>query len=108
MLRYLTMAGIVGTTEPLWAAIIGLACVLFNVLSLLIGYAVPLALKLPRRQAIAIAIEIGIHNGTLALFVAFTVLENSVMAVPAAFYSISMFITAGLFAAWLNRPARAA
>ena len=91
-----------------YAAIIGLACVLFNVLSLLIGYAVPLALKLPRRQAIAIAMEIGIHNGTLALFIAFTVLENSVMAVPAAFYSISMFITAGLFAAWLNRPARAA
>ncbi|WP_395772379.1 bile acid:sodium symporter family protein [Arenimonas sp.] len=91
-----------------YAAIIGLACVLFNVLSLLIGYAVPLVLKLPRRQAIAIAMEIGIHNGTLALFIAFTVLENSVMAVPAAFYSISMFITAGLFAAWLNRPARAA
>jgi len=91
-----------------YAAIIGLACVLFNVLSLLIGYAVPLALKLPRRQAIAIAMEIGIHNGTLALFIAFTVLENSVMAVPAAFYSISMFITAGLFAAWLNRPAKAA
>jgi len=91
-----------------YAAIIGLACVLFNVLSLLIGYAVPLALKLPRRQAIAIAMEIGIHNGTLALFVAFTVLDNSVLAVPAAFYSISMFITAGLFAAWLNRPARAA
>jgi BASS family bile acid:Na+ symporter len=90
-----------------YAAIIGLACVLFNVLSLLIGYAVPLVLKLPRRQAIAIAMEIGIHNGTLALFIAFTVLENSVMAVPAAFYSISMFITAGLFAAWLNRPARA-
>ena len=91
-----------------YAAIIGLACVLFNVLSLLIGYAVPLALKLSRRQAIAIAMEIGIHNGTLALFVAFTVLDNSVLAVPAAFYSISMFITAGLFAAWLNRPARAA
>ena len=91
-----------------YAAIIGLACVLFNVLSLLIGYAVPLALKLSRRQAIAIAMEIGIHNGTLALFVAFTVLDNSVMAVPAAFYSISMFITAGLFAAWLNRLARAA
>lgn len=91
-----------------YAAIIGLACVLFNVLSLLIGYTVPLALKLPRRQAIAIAMEIGIHNGTLALFVAFTVLDNSVLAVPAAFYSISMFITAGLFAAWLNRPARAA
>ena len=88
-----------------YAAIIGLACVLFNVLSLLIGYAAPMALKLPRRQAIAIAMEIGIHNGTLALFIAFTILENSVMAVPAAFYSISMFITAGLFAAWLKRTA---
>jgi BASS family bile acid:Na+ symporter len=86
-----------------YAAVIGLACVLFNVLSLGLGYWVPLKLKLPRKQAIAIAMEIGIHNGTLALFVAFSILQNSVMAVPAAFYSLSMFITAGVFAYWLKR-----
>jgi bile acid:Na+ symporter, BASS family len=86
-----------------YAAVIGLACVLFNVLSLALGYWVPLKLKLPRKQAIAIAMEIGIHNGTLALFVAFSILQNSVMAVPAAFYSLSMFITAGMFAYWLKR-----
>jgi bile acid:Na+ symporter, BASS family len=86
-----------------YAAVIGLACVLFNVLSLGLGYWVPLKLELPRKQAIAIAMEIGIHNGTLALFVAFSILHNSVMAVPAAFYSLSMFITAGMFAYWLKR-----
>ncbi len=87
------------------AAIIALACVAFNLISLLLGYYLPMRLKLARKQAIAIAMEIGIHNSTLALFVAFNVLNNAVMAVPAAFYSISMFITAGLFAAWLTRPA---
>lgn len=86
-----------------YAAIIGLACVVFNLISLLLGYWIPLRMKLARRQAIAIAMEIGIHNGTLALFVAFNVLDNAVMAVPAAFYSISMFITAGVFAYWLKR-----
>ena len=89
-----------------YAAIIGLACVLFNVLSLLIGYTVPLALKLPRRQAIAIAMEIGIHNGTLAIFIALNVLQNAQMSIPAAVYSIIMFLTAGVFAYGLTQQAR--
>ena len=45
-------------------ATVGLACLLFNLASLGIGYAAPMALKLPRPQAIAISMEIGIHNGS--------------------------------------------
>ncbi len=84
-------------------AIVGGACLLFNLLSMAIGYAVPLAARLPDKQAIAIAMEIGIHNGTLAIFIALNVLNNSVMTVPAAIYSLFMFATAGVFAWWLNR-----
>ncbi|WP_199171391.1 MULTISPECIES: hypothetical protein [Luteimonas] len=69
------------------------------------GYAAPRALRLPRRQAIAIAMEIGIHNGTLAIFIALNVLENPMMSVPAAVYSLLMFFTAAAFAFWLNRLA---
>ena len=83
-------------------AIVGGACLLFNVLSMAIGFGVPLAARLPDRQAIAIAMEIGIHNGTLAIFIALNVLNNAAMTVPAAVYSLFMFATAGLFAWWLN------
>lgn len=79
-------------------AVVGLACLLFNLISMGVGYAAPLALKLPRRQAIAIAMEIGIHNGTLAIFIALNVLQNAAMSVPAAVYSLLMFVTAAVFA----------
>jgi BASS family bile acid:Na+ symporter len=46
--------------------------------------------------------EIGIHNGTLAIAIASgpTLLNNSTMAIPPAIYSLIMFFTAGAFG-WL-------
>ena len=84
-------------------AAVGLACLLFNLASMAVGYAAPLALRLPRRQATAIAMEIGIHNGTLAIFIALNVLGNAAMSIPAAVYSLLMFVTAAVFAAWVAR-----
>lgn len=66
----------------------------------------PLALRLPKKQAIAIAMEIGIHNGTLAIFIALNVLEKPTISVPAAVYSLLMFVTAAVFAWWVSRSAR--
>jgi bile acid:Na+ symporter, BASS family len=85
---------------------IGLAAFLFNVISLFGGYFIPKLLKIEKKQAIAIGMEIGIHNGTLAIFIALTVLNNSVMSVPPAIYSIIMFFTAGVFGYWVNRGAK--
>lgn len=87
-------------------ALVGMACLVFNLVSMGVGYGVPLALKLPDRQAIAIAMEIGIHNGTLAIFIALNVLSNTTMSVPAAIYSLFMFVTAAIFAWALNRRKR--
>lgn len=84
-------------------AAVGVACLLFNLVSMGSGYLVPLALKLPGRQATAIAMEIGIHNGTLAIYIALNVLGNATMSIPAALYSLLMFFTAGVFAFWLTR-----
>ncbi len=89
-------------------AIVGFACLAFNLISMGIGYSVPLAVKLSERQAIAIAMEIGIHNGTLAIYIAFNVLNNGDMAVPAAIYSLIMFVTGGVFVVWVNRRRKAA
>ena len=109
VLVLLIIAAVVQSKDVLLAyfAAVGLACLLFNLISMGAGYAAPLVLKLPRRQAIAIAMEIGIHNGTLAIFVALNVLENPAMSVPAAVYSLLMFFTAAGFAVWLNRGPRA-
>jgi BASS family bile acid:Na+ symporter len=88
---------------PGFIAAVGAACLAFNLLSMAIGYGLPRWLHLPRSQAIAISLEIGIHNGTLAIFIALTVLQNATLSVPAAVYSIIMFVTASAFTFWLNR-----
>lgn len=82
---------------------LGLPLLLFNIISLLIGYFVPLLLKIEKRQSIAIGMEIGIHNGTIAIYIALSVLQNAAMSVPPAIYSILMFITAAIFGYWVNK-----
>ncbi|MFI8747667.1 bile acid:sodium symporter family protein [Pseudomonas sp. NPDC077186] len=88
-----------------YAPAVGGAALAFNLLSMAVGYCVPRLLKLNLRQAIAIAMEIGIHNGTLAIALALSpaLLNNPTMAIPAAIYSLIMFITAALFGLWVNR-----
>jgi bile acid:Na+ symporter, BASS family len=84
-----------------FAPVVGLACISFNIISLLAGYFAPRALKLTEPQAIAIGFEIGIHNGTLAIFIAIEVLGRTQATIAPAIYSLSMYLTAALFAAWL-------
>ena len=88
-----------------YAPIVGLAALTFNLASLAVGYFVPRLLRLNQRQAVAIGMEIGIHNGTLAIALALSpqLLNNTVMAIPAAIYSIIMFFTAAAFGWWVNR-----
>jgi BASS family bile acid:Na+ symporter len=79
---------------------VGLAALLFNLISLTVGYLAPRLFGIDKRQSIAVGMEIGIHNGTLAIAVATGALGSLLMAAPAAIYSIFMFITAAGFG-WL-------
>lgn len=90
---------------PGFFASVGLACLLFNLISLGAGYYLPLAIRLPKRQAVAIAMEIGIHNGALAIFIALNVLGSSAISIPAVAYSLIMFGTAAVFAWWVKPTA---
>lgn len=78
-------------------AIIGPAVVGFNLISLLAGYYLPRGLGLDRPLSTAIGFEIGVHNSTLSLYVALSVLNNFQLALPAAIYSVSMYVTATAF-----------
>lgn len=91
------------------AGTVGAAALGFNLASLAVGYGVPRLLRLSRRQSVAIGMEIGIHNGTLAIAVALSplMLGDPTMAIPAALYSILMFFTAAAFGLWVSRGARA-
>ncbi|WP_428385301.1 bile acid:sodium symporter family protein [Nevskia ramosa] len=89
-------------------ASVGSAALLFNLMSLAIGYNLPRLLGLGRPQAIAIGMEIGVHNSALAIAIALSplLLNQPAMAIPATLYSPIMMATAGLFAFWLTRGNR--
>ncbi|MBA3549915.1 MAG: bile acid:sodium symporter family protein [Nannocystis sp.] len=84
---------------------VGPAALCFNLASMTLGYGLPRLLRLDKRQSIAIGMEIGIHNGTLAIAIASapTLLNNSTMAIPPAIYSLIMFFTAGVFGYLVSR-----
>ena len=81
---------------------VGLPVLAFNVLSMAMGYYMPLLFSVGKKQAIAIGLEIGLHNGTLAIYIALNVLQNSTMSVPPAIYSLLMFFTAAGFGFLVN------
>lgn len=78
---------------------VGLPALIFNLVSIAVGFLLPRLFRLEKKQATAIAMEVGIHNGTLAMAIASapTLLNNSVMAIPAAVYSVIMYFTAAGF-----------
>lgn len=68
--------------------------VLFCLLSLAVGFFVPRLFRVEHRQAVASSFEIGIHNATLAIVIAQTVLGSVELSLPAAVYGVLMFFIA--------------
>ncbi len=76
--------------------LMGPATLALNLGMLLVGYLLATVFMLSKKQRITISVESGIQNGTLGIFVAATLLKNSVMTIPSAIYSLIMFMTAVL------------
>ena len=85
---------------------VGAVAALFCAASLLIGYAIPKALGVTEGQAIASSMEIGVHNATLAIYLAVEGLDNTEISIPAAVYSIFMFVFAALWGTFISRRIR--
>lgn len=100
-----------GAISSEWSAMvksfaeIGGAVVVFNVASLLMGYYVSRLMGLDKSISTAICFEIGIHNSTLAIFIAAGVLGSTAIALPAALYSVSMYVLSTLFGFLILRRA---
>lgn len=80
-----------------YLAEVGLIAAVFCILSLSVGYFVPRRLGLTEDQAVASGFEIGIHNSTLSIAMALTVIGNAQMSVPSAVYGVLMFPIAAIF-----------
>ncbi|MFG1708408.1 bile acid:sodium symporter family protein [Nonomuraea sp. M3C6] len=87
---------------------VGLAALVFNIVSLLIGYGVPRLAGVDHRAATAAGFEIGIHNTALAITVGLSpaLLNSAEIAIPGAVYGIVMFFTATGFGWLITRRAR--
>jgi len=81
----------------------GLVALALNVTTMLLGYLTAKLFKFQLPQAITISIESGIQNGTLAIFVAVTLLGNSQMSITPAIYSLIMFATGGFMMYYFGR-----
>ncbi len=81
----------------------GLTTAVFCAVSLVVGYVIPKAAGIVESQAIASSMEIGVHNATLAIFVAVEVLDSTEISIPAAVYSLFMFAFAGVWGYVLSR-----
>ena len=83
---------------------VGLVAAAFCAISLVVGYVVPKAFGVVEKQAIASSFEIGLHNGTLAIFIAVEVLGSVTFSVPAAVYSLVMLPLAAVWGMLRDPP----
>ncbi len=71
--------------------------ILLNVFSMLTGWFIARQFRLKRRNQFTIAVEVGLQNSTLAIFIAATLLSSQKMAVvPIIYGSFSFFTTWGI------------
>ncbi|MEA5599646.1 bile acid:sodium symporter family protein [Nostoc sp. UHCC 0252] len=91
-----------GSKLPRFLVQVGISVLLLNLLATLAGFFTAKLFRLPLSQQICIGVEVGIQNGTLALAITAGLLNNPDMAVPAAVYSLLMYIT-GFFAILYGR-----
>lgn len=95
----LILAGVIAANTDVirehFIALSGVAVAL-NILTMSIGFGSALFLKLKKPQALTIAIETGIQNGTLAIVIATSILKQGDLAIVGGVYSLIMFMTGGL------------
>ncbi|OLF05227.1 bile acid:sodium symporter [Actinophytocola xinjiangensis] len=105
VLVFMLIGTVVQNRETIFSNIdtIGGVALALTILSFTIGYWVPKLAGVNRQQAIASAMEIGVHNAVLAMAVAASVFDSLDMVIPSAVYGTLMFVPAGLAALYFAR-----
>jgi BASS family bile acid:Na+ symporter len=80
----------------------GLITLVLNVIMMIVAFYVAKLFGTGNAQKKCIAIECGLQNGTLAIFVATTLFGGGAFVIPAATYSLIMFATSLIFVFFLR------
>jgi len=81
----------------------GLITLALNVLMMIVAFYVAQLLGTGNSQKKCIAIECGLQNGTLAIFVGTTLFGGGAYVIPAATYSLIMFVTSLIFVFFVRK-----
>lgn len=105
VLVLVAVGALLGERENLagYAEQVGLVTGLFCLASLTLGYVGARVMRLDEGQAIATSMEVGIHNTTIALTIALSVLDSTEVAIPSAVYSVLMYVLATAFGYLITR-----
>lgn len=82
---------------------VGLVTLVLNIATMALGYLTARLFKLNLKDSISITVESGIQNGTLAIVIATTILDNLDMAIPIVAYSIWMFVTGSILMLYFGK-----
>lgn len=82
---------------------VGLAVIIFNAVIMAAGWAIPAALKRPIEDKIAISVEYGLRNSTMAMVIALSVIGSTEIAAPAMLFSVTMYVFGVVLVIWRRR-----
>lgn len=77
-----------------YAVEIGMAIIFLNTSSMLLGLLVALKFKVQAKRAVAIMMEVGVQNTTLAFGIAMSIMGDFMIAIPAMIYALWVYVTA--------------
>jgi len=81
----------------------GLITLVLNVTMMIVAFYLAQLLGTGTAQKKCIAIECGLQNGTLAIFVATSLFGGGLYVIPAATYSLIMFVTSLIFVFFMRK-----
>jgi len=81
----------------------GVPVLILNIVIMILAYFIAKTFATGIKQTKCIALECGLQNGTLAVFVATQIFDDIVYVVPTAAYALLMYITAFIFIYFINR-----
>jgi len=81
----------------------GLITLILNVTMMIVAFYLAQFLASGKEQKKCITIECGLQNGTLAIFVATSIFGGGIYVIPAATYSLIMFLTSLIFVYFVRK-----
>jgi BASS family bile acid:Na+ symporter len=105
VLAVLIVALLYGVRDQMWDLLkqAGPSTIALNVAGIALGLLAGRVAGLTQRESLAVAVELGVKNGTIGLMVTLTLLESSTMSIPAAVYGVLMFPIGFLLAMYGRR-----